>query len=329
MRKLLLGIVPALTCLICASAHANWQYPGTYVGDGWYDDDGSRFVLSVRGGASFGFASIKNDIGALTAEYYVDVNDGTVWTRAFYLSCVNSEDCSYEDLAYAGMGNVGDLSAAEDFSEFSFAGGASIGWTIPNRPQWRVELGWDHITEMEYNQSPLFDSDLTLSGGVEEGMVINAQSGSAQSKVSSDIISIMAFYDFFKGVQKPVRKMIPYVGFGVGYADTKTTLNLSDLYGDLSLSADLQGFGKPDENVQNILQFYKSEKNTSNIAGLLAAGVSYGITETMFLDFGARMMWLPRVKWTLTNADDSRTRDWFSAENMIYANVMLGLRFEF
>ncbi len=320
-----MGIVPVLSCLLTPAAMANWQYPGTYVGDGWYDDDGSRFVLSVRGGASFAFGSIKNDIGALTSEYFYNPNDGMVISAAYYDACVEDGGCA--GFEYAGIGNIGDLPPAKDFSEFAFAAGAGIGWTIPNRPQWRVELGWDHITEMEYNQSPLFDGDLTLSGGTVDGIVINAQSGSAQSKITTDIISAMAFYDFFKGLQKPTRTMIPYVGFGIGYADTKTTLNLSDLYGDLSTSVDLQNFGEADE--YGVVQFYKSETSTSNIAALASVGFSYGITDTMFLDLGARVAWLPKVEWSLTNEDDSRDRDWFSAENMIYANIMLGLRFEF
>lgn len=324
MRKRIFGILPVLIALCGAPAYANWQYPGTYVGDGWYDDDGSRFVLSVRGGASFGFASIKNDIGALTSRYYVNPDDGVVWTEAYYESCLlNGGNC--DGFIFAGEGNIGELSAAEDFSEFSFAAGASIGWTIPNRPQWRLELGWDHMTDMEYNQSPLFESRIALEGGALDSDTIS--SGSAQSKVSTDIISVMAFYDFYKGLQKPARTMIPYVGLGIGYADTKTTLNLSDLYGDLSTSIDLQNFGEPDE--WGVLQFYKSEHSSSNVSALAAVGFSYGITETTFLDFGVRMMWVPKVKWTLTNADDTRERDWFSAENMIYTNVMLGLRFEF
>ena len=47
------------------------------------------------------------------------------------------------------------------------------------------------------------------------------------------------------------------------------------------------------------------------------------------MDFGVRMAYLPRVTWGLTNADDTRHREYFSAENMIYVNALLGLRFEF
>ena len=198
-------------------AAANWEYSGTYLGDGYYSDDGSRFVMSVRGGASFGFGSIKNEVGSLTTEYYVNPGDGMVISAAYYDACVKGGGC--DGFLYAGMGDLADVKPASDFSEFSFAAGASLGWTIPNRPQWRLEVGWDHITEMEYNQSPLFDGDLPLTGGDVSDVVIIAQSGSAQSKISTDIISAMAFYDFFDGLQKPVRKVIPYVGL---VSDTPT-----------------------------------------------------------------------------------------------------------
>lgn len=309
--------------MTAGAGYANWQYPGTYVGDGVYTDDGSRFVISVRGGASMGFASIKNEMGALTAHYWTD------GVEPFSeLLCGGPEGCAAAGYEYLGYGNVGSLHAADDFSETAFAAGASIGWTIPNRPQWRLELGWDHIGEMEYNAAPLFRGDVTLVGGTMNGKKLAVESGAVQSDVKTDIISAMAFYDFFDGLQKPARTIIPYIGFGVGYADTETTLNLSDIYGDLSEDIDLWKYGTIDEST-GVINFYRSEKSNSNIAGVLAAGISYGITETTFLDLGARVMYVPKIKWALSNEDDSRHRDWFSAENMIYANIMLGLRFEF
>ena len=79
MIKRLLHIFPVVACLTSGAAYANWQYPGTYVGDGWYADDGSRFVISVRGGASYSFASIKNEIGSMTAEYFYNPADGMLY----------------------------------------------------------------------------------------------------------------------------------------------------------------------------------------------------------------------------------------------------------
>lgn len=325
MRSRKLFFIPLLTCLVFGSANANWQYSGEFVGDGWYADDGARFVISFRGGASMANASIKNDIGSLTGEYYVDTSSGVVVSAEYYDACADGGGC--ENFVYAGVGELAELPASKDFSSFSFAAGASVGWTLPNRPQWRMELGWDHITENEYNASPLYEGDLALSGGSVSGIEVHVQSGGVQSKVSTDIISAMAFYDFFDGVQKPMRSVIPYIGIGIGYADSKTVLNLSDLYGDLSSSVDLQNFGKLDD--YGILQFYRSETSSSNIAGLAAIGISYGITEGMFLDLGARVAYVPKIKWALTNEDSTRQRDWFSAEDVIYANFMLGLRFEF
>jgi len=143
----------------------------------------------------------------------------------------------------------------------------------------------------------------------------------------TDIISVMAYYDFFDGLKKPIRKMIPYIGFGFGYADTQTVMNLADPWGDLSGVEDLTNFGTVNSN--GVLQFYRSTTSTTNVAGVAALGFSVGINENLYMDFGLRASYLPRVKYTLTNSDDTRHLDWFSAKNVIYANVMFGLRAEF
>lgn len=320
MRIKNLILLPLLSCAVFGAARANWQYAGNYLGDGAYADDGSRFVLSFRGGASASMGTIKNDMGSLSTAYYVGP-DGGVIPELYYQACVEDGGCA--DFTYAGVGELSHLPPTEDYSGFAFAGGASIGWTIPGRPQWRIEAGWDHITESEYNASPMLEGELTL----DSGAVVYVPSGSVSSKVSTDIISLMAFYDFYDGLYKPVRDLIPYVGFGFGYSDSKTVLNLVDPYGDLSADVDLQNFGKPNE--WGVLQFYQSERHSANVAIMGAAGASYGITETMFLDFGARVAYIPKVTWALRNEDDTRHRNWFAAEDMIYLNFMLGLRFEF
>ncbi len=304
---------------------ANWQYPGTYVRDGWFEDDGTRFVMSLRGGASFGMASIKNEVGAISNGYFMTPDGSTVVSETYYYSCVDKGGCG--DYIYAGYGNMQELPATEDYSSFSFAAGASLGWTIPNFPQWRIEAGWDHIAESEYNSSPMFQGKLNLTGGDAGDIAIDVESATVTSKVTTDIISLMAFHDFFDGIRKPINQAIPYIGFGIGFADTKTVLNLADPYGDLSSQVELQQYGEADD--YGVVQFYKSERTTSNVAGLLALGLSYGINETMFVDIGARLAYLPKVKWELTNAEETKHREWFSAENLIYANVMIGLRFEF
>ena len=307
-------------------AVADWQYPGTYVGDGWYTDDGSRFVMSARGGAAFGMGKIENNIGAATTGYFVDEATSVVAPEG---QCLIYGTC--EGWTYAGYAELGDLPAAKDFESFSFAAGASIGWTIPYRPQWRIEAGWDHVSESDYNSSPMFQGDIELIGGDISGVILDITSGSVHSQISTDIISIMAFYDFFDGIQKPVRKVIPYIGFGIGYADTKTVLNLADPFGDIRFQDEFQDYGNVIEvnGIPLVETFYRSEQTTANVAGLLSLGMSYGITETMFFDFGIRAAYLPRVKWELTNEGDTRHREYFSAENMIYINAMLGIRFEF
>ncbi|MDR1337858.1 MAG: hypothetical protein LBJ73_02400 [Rickettsiales bacterium] len=323
MKFKALSIFSILLCVYAGAAHAGWQYPGHYLGDGWYQDDGSRFVLSVRGGASLQRGKINNEIGSMSALYYINQTDGIIMTAAEREACGTNCDGTFQ---YAGMGNLGDLPAEKNLSTFSFAAGASIGWTVPNSPQWRVELGWDHIAQSEYNAAPLFAGKMDLQGGEVSGVYVDVQSGGAHSNITTDIFSAMAFYDFFDGIKKPVKSFIPYIGFGVGYANSTTVLNLSDLYGDLLESVELQEYGVADNYV---LRFYTSENNTANVAGLLALGFSYGLTETTFLDLGARVTYVPKVIWALSNEDGSKHRDWYSAKNIIYTNVMLGIRFEF
>lgn len=323
-RNLLL--LPVLSCLMLGAARANWEYPGYYVGEGAYTDDGSRFIVSVRGGASVGMGTIKNEIGELTPLYYMSPDGSVIMSELGYYQCTDRGQCA--DYIPAGYVNLGDLPATKDFESFGFAAGASLGWTIPNSPQWRIELGWDHISESEYNASPFIEGEAPLFGGSVSDVTAVISSGAVQSKVVTDIISVMAFYDFFDGIQKPTRTVIPYIGFGVGYADIKTTLQLSDPYGDLSGIYELLPYGVKEQD-DSVIQFYRSELSSANIAGVLALGLSYGITENMFFDIGARVAYIPRIRWALSNEDASQYRDWFSAENAIYANIMLSLRFEF
>ncbi len=327
MRSRNLLFLPIVLCaLVTGTARANWEYSGYYVGDGAYTDDGSRFIVSVRGGASIGMGAIKNEIGELTPLYYMSPDGSTIMSELGYYQCQDRGECM--DFIPAGYVNLGDLPATKDFESFGFAAGASVGWTIPNTPQWRVELGWDHIMKSEYNASPFIEGDAPLFSGDAAGAIATISSGAVQSSVETDIISVMAFYDFYDGIQKPARQVIPYIGFGVGYADIKTTLNLSDPYGDLSGIYELLPYGVKEQS-DDVIQFYRSELSSANIAGLLSLGLSYGITEKMFFDIGARVAYIPRIRWALSNEDASQHRDWFSAENAIYANIMLSLRFEF
>lgn len=317
MRSRILSFVAVLCGLSSGAAFANWQYSGGYLYDSGYGDNGSRATISIRGGASLAFSKIKNEVGSVIYSYCVDPETGAVFPTDATGSCN-----SYSGAEYAGTGSLGAL-GAKNMSEIGFAAGASVGWILPNTPQWRLELGWDHFSKVDYNHSPLFSGNMPLS----EGYSVHVDSGSVQSTMTTDIISFMAFYDFFDGLQKPIREMIPYIGLGFGYADTQTVMNLADPWGDLSEVEDLTNFGTVNSN--GVLQFNRSTTNTTNVAGLAALGFSFGIDENIFIDFGARAAYLPRVKYTLVNSDDTRRLDWFSAKNLIYANVMLGLRVEF
>lgn len=320
MRKRNLLFLQALAISLTTTAYANWQYAGQYVRDGWYEDDGARFVISARGGAALGTGKIENNIGAVFIDYYVvpDTEQVVPWGQCF----VNG---GCDGLELAGYGNLSQLPPTKNFESFSFAAGASIGWTVPYRPQWRMEIGWDHIDETEYNSSPMFSGELTLTDGSWPSAYI--ESGSVNSKVTTDIISFMFYYDFFDGIEKPLGQFIPYLGLGAGYGDTKTVLNFFDPYGDISAQQEFSQYGEPDS--YNLTQFYLSEYNTSNVVGMLAGGFSYGIADNIYLDMGARAMLLPSVKWKLSNQDGSKHRDLFESKNMVYFNLMLGVRFEF
>ena len=315
MKRGILSFIIASVALNGGAALANWQYSGEYTYDMYAYDNGGRAAVSIRGGASYAMSKMSNDVGSVVYSYCIDPLTGE-------LSSTESDGSCASGLDYAGTGSLGSLGMS-DLGEIVFSGGASIGWILPDHPQWRLELGWDHFAEVDYNETPLFHGDMRISGGaVDRGFA----AGSVQSTMSTDIISVMAFYDFFDGYVKPLRTMIPYFGIGFGYADTKTVMNIADLYGNLSDFEDLTNFGELDGGV---IHFYKSTTNTSNIAGVAALGFSYGLIDNLFLDFGARVSYLPRVKYRLTNADDSRHLDWFSAKNLIYANVMVGIRLEF
>ena len=324
----------SIVMLLCtSSAFAGWQHNGYYVNDGSYNDDGSRFVLSLRGGLSMGNAKLKNEMGSLYAMYYINKKTNDIVSeleRQNEIYAGLSTDADYEK---AGSGNLATLPIKENFKKTSFTAGASIGFTLPYHSQWRFEAGYDYIAETDYKQIPFLQGGLSVSGGDIGNEVIDVSSSGVKATISTDIISAMAFYDFYKGNVKPLNQIIPYVGLGAGYAVSKTTLNLSDIYGDLSNDADLLNYGTFDTATGAIVFDNPTDKNkypsSSNIAVIGALGLSYGIAESTFIDMNARIMYIPKVTWNLVNSDGSRHREWFTGENMVYTNFMVGLRFEF
>jgi len=324
--KLKKSLFSLLMMMCVAPAFAGWQYDGYYIDDSYYTEDNTKFVIGFRGGLSWANAKIHNEIGNLYGYYYVNETTGDVISAMAWEAA--GSPAGYLS---AGYGDLSTLPAKENFSKWAFTAGGSIGFTIPYHPNWRLEAGYDHISETDYNRIPLFDGDLNVSGGDVEG-VVRVSSGGATSTVSTDIVSAMAYYDFFDGNKRPLNTLVPYIGLGVGYATSKTTLKLADIYGDLSTDSDLQNYGTADAD--GVIQFMPpSDKSkypsSENIAGIAALGVSYGIAEYTFLDFGARVIYIPKITWNLVNSDGSQHREWFSAKNMIYSNFTVGLRFEF
>ncbi|MCL2331441.1 MAG: hypothetical protein FWC61_02745 [Proteobacteria bacterium] len=318
-----------LLSAICAgAAHANWQYP-PYDPDAYYYDDGGRFTLAIRGGGAYGFGSMQNDLGALTPEPFW-TSDGVTLVGESY--CGGSPSaCLNAGFSPIGQVNIANLPVKKSFSSVSWIGGVGIGWVLSNNPSWRIEANWDHIAEAEYNSLPLYEGTVAT----DLGQKLFIQSGGVSSTVSTEIFSAMFYYDFYNGCEGPKGqcKMIPYVGVGLGYASSKTVMSLTDIYGDLSGDASMQFFGVPASGSPT-LDFYTSETRTGNIALSAAAGLSYGLSDNAFLDFGLRVNYLPRIKWELNNAADAsavshRAKDMFSAKNVVYGSLQLGVRFEF
>ena len=326
VNKYLLSLMLSIATV---PAFAGWQNAGDYMDDGYYTDDGSRFVIGLRGGVSFANAKMKNDMGSLESGYYMNTTTGEVISDLRYYLAGNGSDIP--GWVFAGTGDLSALPVKEKFAKTIFTAGGSIGFTIPHHSHWRLEAGYDHIAETNYNQIPLFEGDLNVSGGEIGNATVHVRSSGAKSSITTDVISAMAFYDFYEGRQKTVGQFVPYVGFGVGYAISKTKLHLTDIYGDLSLDSDLKNYGTPDSD--NILQFDTPSDDdlpsSTNIAVLGSVGFAYGIAENTFIDAGVRLMYVPKITWQLVNSDATHHRDWFSAENMLYTNVMIGLRFEF
>lgn len=324
--KTKVSIFSILFAMLFTPAFAGWQYEGYYTTDGYYRDDGSRFIIGLRGGVAAVNAKMKNEIGSLYSAYMVNDATGSVVS---YLSWEN--DGSPSGYSVAGQGNLGDLPLNGDFNKTVFTAGGSVGFVFPNHTQWRLQADYDYISETDYNRTPLLDGNLSLVDGVAS--VVRVASTSASYTVSTDIVSAVLYYDFFDGLKKPQNKLIPYVGFGLGYAVSHTTLALYDISGDLSYDDSLRDFGTVNSTTYIVKFDNPTEADkypaSNNVAVVAALGASYGIADRTYVDFGARFMYLPKITWNIANDEGTKHREWFSAEKVLYTNLMIGLRFEF
>ncbi|MCL1786115.1 MAG: hypothetical protein FWG39_03125 [Alphaproteobacteria bacterium] len=324
------------------SANANWERYQP-----WYDD-GVRMTVSLRGGYAMGNGKIKNELGGM-AEPYVEDNFGN--PVPITLCQILPGECPENPTFLGDAVILGDIPADKNYESRGFAGGASVGFTVPNRPQIRIEADWLHISKASFNAAPLFTGTVMPAFiaewngstydvvGASPSDMFDVGIGAVRTNMDSDVISAMIYYDFFEGVSKRPGTLVPYVGAGMGYASTRTVLELLDLYGNLSAQMPLEDFGAGGPNPDPLVtgtarEFYTSSNTSGNIAGTLTAGVAYGIMEGLFLDFSARLTYIPKVTYSLNNeadtsATNSRTADIFSIESLMYTTFMAGLRFEF
>lgn len=311
-----------LLALGASAASANWERRPVYV------DDGMRFTLSLRGGFAYGFGSVHNELGAMIPEsFWFDASSGLLVGESF---CGGPVGCANAGFTHIGEVNIGNLPASKDFSAFTWTGSVAIGFTVPKAAQWRIEGNWDHIAESHYRAAPMFSGSLPTTGGY---IIDGLQSGGVHSTLNSDILTAMVYYDWFDGCVKPVKTFVPYVGLGIGYAMSRTVLELTDLYGDLSDQWSMQPFGEP-TNIA--LEFYTSKNTSRNFAAAGALGFSYGITDGVFLDAGVRVTYIPRITYSLNNALSpdvaiigTKHKEVFSIRDVIYTSALVGVRFEF
>jgi len=301
IKKVILSFV-ALTTVTMGAARANWEERPVYI------DDGGRMTVTVRGGAAYGFGSVKNQLGNMMPELsWVDPSTGLLVTEQL---------------------DISGLPPTKKFSSLTWDSNVAVGFTIPHKPQVRIEANWEHIGETVYSAWPMFKGNLTTP---DNTILQDVMSGGVYSTINSDIFTGMIYYDFFDGCVKPLKTFIPYIGAGIGYASSHTRLELTDPYGDLSSVPAMQGFG---EVGSVAMDFYTSDSATGNFAASAAIGFSYGLMENLFIDAGIRVTYIPSIPFTLNNdlavpTTGEKHREIFSVDNVIYTTASIGFRFEF
>ena len=291
-------------------AAANWEQRGPF------RDDGSRFIFAVRGGLSMPRANMQNDLGTMNVGIWEDGNGNLAYAPG-----------STGSWSQIGHVNFGDLDMTANFTEMSLAYGMSVGVVMANNTNIRFEIDWLRIEESQFSTNPLFSGDVTTSLGVVHNPV-----AAARASMQTDIVSAFVYYDFFNGRIRPQTGLIPYIGFGLGFARNESLLMLSDPYGDFAGDPVMGDFGV---QVGDQVNFFTSTTNNRNYALSVALGAAYAISQNIYFDFGARASYVPNVRFALNNSLDPtpvagyREMDIFSARDVVFLNVFAGLRFEF
>ena len=323
MKRLLVTCCLSLAAL---TASANWEAGRPYY------DDGARITVSIKGGVSQPSAKMTNQLGSMETYYYYWTKDGTK-TGEIVGFAINDPLCYGYDPANPipcflyGMDDWGKMTITKSYDSRSFAGGFSVGAVWGGKPNLRTELDWLRIAETSFMANPLFEGEMeTTLGTLESNKVL-----SARASTTTDVISAMIYYDFFKGMTKPVGTAVPYVGVGFGYASSKATLELTDTTHELSMLS-FDGFGIQSGET---IDFFSSATTSNNFSLSGAVGIALGIQEGVFLDLGARATYVPEIMWSLNNQPlvDGKTtykeRPFFSANDILFVTVYAGLRFEF
>lgn len=295
--------------LTAGAANANWSY----IQDGY--DDGARFYVKVAGGMALSLGGdVSSNLGSV--DLIAECTKGTTDACGFFSPYEgHQQDATLYD--YYGAGAI-ELNPSTNLEIQTWTTNIAMGFVMPRSSNVRLELSWDRISESSYNASPLFLTDETTTQGFPVGKESVA---SLTSKMSSDIVMAMFYYDFFDGATKRPFEFIPYVGAGLGFSSTKIKSSVSD-GGALATTWGLVEF------VDQTGGMFPSENYSSGLALGAAVGFSYGLHEMAFLDIGAKIIMANGAEWNLTNPAGNE-RALISTDNVIYGIVSAGLRFEF
>ncbi|MDR0449041.1 MAG: hypothetical protein LBG89_01085 [Rickettsiales bacterium] len=314
MKKPTGFLAAAAIAFFASTANANWSR----ISDA---DDGGRFYFAVRGGAAFGIGGyMENKLGSVSSSgLFLYCPDGVCTDYISTEDMINTSDPDYE---FIGVVPLGGLPVSEKFSVMTWNTNIGVGVVLPGMPGTRIEGSWDRISEVSYNASPFVAGETLTSENVPISVM---DTGAITSGVQTDIFMMMAYFDFFQGRQKPARQAIPYIGLGLGYAQSRTSMSLIDSNGTLEDTGAFADFVD-----QSTGGFYFSENYSNGLAAGAAFGISYGINQFAFLDFGAKVIMANKVEWNMTNPNTGMEKAVVATSSpVIYGMVLAGFRFEF
>lgn len=317
-----------LMILLPSSVYSNWSRP-------YRKDDGGRIYISAKiGGVGVLASKMENELGKdFTSNFYV--LEPT--TDNFILV---SEEVKLDKLDTVTVVsgptplNLGESKPQEKLKSFTFYSSLALGFVIPEYQNWRTEFSWDHVAQFNYDPSPIFEQKynyVDLNNILHE---FDVPSGAMTTTNTIDLYMLNFYYDFYDSRIKRAGEWIPYIGFGIGYANIITKMQLDDLYGDFSMNSAISSYGyaSTDADTPNLTLFYESElqKGSLALAGML--GFSFGFTDSVFLDLGLKVSWIDKIHWALTNTSTTTTtgsKNIIGSSSNFLTSGHVGLRLEF